>query len=1559
MRTKLLSLLAILLITTTAFAEDVYYCRGGLVDVGDWAQSEKYPLTKGEDGIYSGEVNCVARTDLFEPSERGWGNRVDVFFDKNNSGSTLACATSTGRFITPGRTDWMPLGSGVSNPFQCVGGRYMVYLDEENMRVRFEAIEPAFLDEVIVYGQVKDCRWQVLGENPETGAKARLKHQGEGIYTGQITLEESTDGYSDFCIRACFAAANNEGRYSSSVPNLNLLPGVNYDCDRYYGDRNWRVPVGTYNITFDISKQTIRINTLDDPDRVVTLAYAELEVAIAEAEERFPGIDLSSIKSVLENSESTDEQLTEASQRLPEVQLAHLLKLMNDASEANPVDASYLIKGAECTDDNGWGGSSMSYNNGILCTNNKDYNTHQELTSLPNGVYQLSLKGTSRYGAGHIFYTQPAKLNPTQRNIMLYATATGVRANKPFGDIHDTQYGSLASEGATSEADFCSAGWFSPTDVKTAKLWMAQGRYEDNHVYAYVSDGVMTIGLSREKHQDDDMLFADDWGLTYYGDGAEALALIANDVEESNPDYQTAMAQASVKDALEAAISQAREATNLVEAYKALAEANEALRKSIVAYVSYQKKIESIKAQLAEQTELSGPAALLLNNYLEENAAPSDQYPNGTANYIMANGTLNEEELAKEEVFADNLLSNALKGNIVPGTDITSLLINADWTQKEWAGWDIEKTENTNASSNSSDGPEGMKVATWYNWASGAITQTLEGMPDGIYAFSFNGFERTGKADQVQSDDDINTFAVVGEMRTPILGVYDGALPINEAVEGENCASDDYKTDDVRFPASANGASIAFKAGRYSQTAYGMAKDGVLTIGWVNDGFPNYPEGWFATGAIKVVYLGASEEAASAMVEAAQLRGGNIMASPIDFREETRINLGESLESKAESYEEKCEKALNINKYCNEARNAAPHYFALRTAVNYYFDKATYAKDHNGISIDRFKSIEEEIGTVEGNLMLGTYSNDEAEELAKVYNQKALDLVPIQARGGLEGVGNWAWNEVYLLFKNENGIYEGNISMVNASDLSATNSWWGNRGDLFFADDYNNYYVSIGSPQGYIVPSDTTTMRIQKRAGGVQSPFQLQGGKYHVMLDTENLTIKFNCIEEFWMDSLYCVGTLKDFNYSEPYDTWKEKTGMYPLIHTEHGVYKGKVVVEAENEDSELGLLAIMSSYNSGKSEGRYASAAGTELKPAGLYQAPRAGTTTDVENNFFRVAPGEWLVTFDMNNNTIRINTLDDPDAQEGDLIEESITWYAIGGLEGVGNWAWTEEYPLVKNKEGKYEGLVKFTDETLELTNKRWGNRSDLFFRSSLGMFYGASSDLNSDQKFITPAKTKPFTLNSQNNQDGINPFLAVAGTYKIQLDEDNLTMQCECVEEKWLDAVYVRGTLKDFRWQHAVQEDSLNVLRHVGHGVYQGVITLEEDNSVTSGKFAIKTAFDEAGSEGIYCPEKDATPIEIDGQAIPVYRWNDTGKCLLAPIGKLFVIFDMNNGWVKITDPDNPNSIEQFGLTTVPKNTAVGIYTLDGRKVYSGMSQWNTATPGIYIMVKDGETKKVLVK
>ena len=604
------------MVTSVAFAEDIWYCRGGLVGTGDWEQNTLYPLTQGEDGIYSGEVEMVGRTDLFDSSPLGWGNRVDLFFDKNNTGATLCSASKLEAFITPGRTEWRALQGGTGCVFQCVGGKYRVYLDVENNRVRFEPIDPAYLDEVIVYGMVKDCQWQVLGEDATTGAKARLKHQGDGIYTGQITFVESTNGMSDFCVRATFNAAADEGRYSSSVANLQLLPGVEYACDRYYGDRNWRVPTGTYNITFDMSHQTIRVNTTDEPDRVVSLAYAELEAAISEARGNFPDMDLSSVQSVLDNSESTDEQLTEAKNSLPALQLNYLLGLMNNANEGNPVNATYLIQNHTCDSGDGWGGTSLTYDNGIMTASGKDFNMHQELTSLPNGVYRVSLKGTSRYGDGNVYYRHGGQVSAAQRNLMLYATASGARMSKPFGDIHDTQYGSLASEGATSEADYSGEGWFSPTDTRTARLWMRQGRYADNHVLAYVSDGTMTIGMTRTGHKDGDMLYADDWSLAYYGDGKEALELIANDVEEANDNYQEAMAQTTVKEALEAAIATAKDADDQAGAYKALAEAEAALRRSIVAYLAYQSKIESVKARLAEQPGLTGPAAALLDKYL-------------------------------------------------------------------------------------------------------------------------------------------------------------------------------------------------------------------------------------------------------------------------------------------------------------------------------------------------------------------------------------------------------------------------------------------------------------------------------------------------------------------------------------------------------------------------------------------------------------------------------------------------------------------------------------------------------------------------------------------------------------------------------------------------------------------------------------------------------------------------------------------------------------------------------------------------------------------------------
>ena len=154
----------------------------------------------------------------------------------------------------------------------------------------------------------------------------------------------------------------------------------------------------------------------------------------------------------------------------------------------------------------------------------------------------------------------------------------------------------------------------------------------------------------------------------------------------------------------------------------------------------------------------------------------------------------------------------------------------------------------------------------------------------------------------------------------------------------------------------------------------------------------------------------------------------------------------------------------------------------------------------------------------------------------------------------------------------------------------------------------------------------------------------------------------------------------------------------------------------------------------------------------------------------------------------------------------------------------------------------------------------------------------------------------------------------------------------------------------------EDRSNVLTHVGHGVYQGIIDLEEDNT-TLGSFYIGTAYN-AGDEGRYSPIKDKMVVR-PGEPLEVGRYNSNKLSIAAATGRWLVTFDMNHGTVAIDDPNDVETIKAFDLGEVNKNSAVGIYTLDGKLLYRGMGRWNTLRPGIDIMKTADEVKKVLVK
>ena len=1524
----------------SSWADDIYYCRGGLVGTGDWASTTMYPLTKNADGIYVGNVKLVSRTEMTSSPTLGWGNRVDLFFDKNLSGQCLSSLSAQGRFLTPANKGPHKLASGTGNPFQGGGGEYTVYLDETNMTVTFECVEPAWLDEVQIIGDLEDCSW-VGGDN-----SLRLTHQGNGIYTGTIRFvaPESHPDYSSFRIVAGYANMT-EGNYRSATAELRLHTGVVDKCDRYYGEGNWTVEPGEWLVTFDMNHGTIRLNDPSEPDVIMSRAYYELQQTIEETQAAWPKVDLKEVIAVLENNESTDEQLNAARQRIPGIIRAWLLNEMAvSGTSTSPVDGSYLISDADYNNGRGqWKGTSISFSNGLAYASGMDFNHYQTLTDLPNGVYRVNVKGTSRYGSGQIYYTKPGPLSLSKRTLMQYVTASGVQMTRHFNDYYDQQLPALATEACTDEKDLTGEGWYAPYDVATARAYIDDGRYNDNHLYAYVNDGTLTFGLRRTAHQSDDIFVADDWQLEFYGNTASSMLLMVNELNDQSFALLEKPAQTPLKEAFEQVLQTSTGITDdsqLTETWTSLVNAYEALDASMTAYASLQDKVEEMKRFLNEN-ELTGVGADMLRKYLEETVSPG-AYPNGSAPYILENGNLDNQQIADELAYIETLKESALKGDMAVGTDITDLFQNMDMSKADFAGWEMELNgQKTWSSSGLRNGrPVGCYGnSTPANDATFRLTQTIEGMPNGIYEFSLNGFYRPGGKGNVDEEQYVPLMICVNDFHTPMMNIVEGALPENEAQVGVNCADDDYSNGDFRYPDSSGGAAIALNAGRYGQKAYGIVTDGRLTIGFEDKAFPAYSGIFCAFANLHVRYLGTTEEAASLLTDAMATRGENFMASDYSFRAETREALGTALESSPTDAAGLCEKATTINQQCNDALVTAAIYTRLEDAISQLYANTSEAAEAGHLDSEKAQTYVTLYTTVMAGIWGGTYSDEEASKLAEEYAVLADKFLPIYCRGGLQDVANWADNKLYPLYINDEGIYEGLVKFNDCSDLS-TSGPWGSRDDLFFKFPDGTQYGMLRTEDKFITPAHCGPFALGEWTN--LNTFQAVGGDYMVRIDREKMTVSLECVREFWMDSVFCAGTLDGVS------EWNYKDYTYSLKHQGNGIYRGTIKVTAA-EGSTTGRFAVIAAYNTDGKDGRYSPAMNTALETGWTMAAQRCYISG---SSYWEVEPGEWVVTFDMNNSTIRINTVAEPDVNHGMKDTETPPIFAQGGLLDVGNWAVTDEYPLYKNEEGIYVGLIKMTDLTLSLDATRWGNRSDLFFRDSSGAYYGASSSLNNDQKFFTPAKNGPFPMQTGNS----SVFQTVAGDYMAYVDLDRMQVRFECINEAWLPEVFVGGTLVGHRWKNSVAEDRSNVLTHVGHGVYQGIIDLEEDNT-TLGSFYIETAYN-AGNEGRYSPIKDKMEVR-PGETLEVGRYNDSKLSIAAATGHWLVTFDMSHGTVAIADPSDVETIKAYGYGEVNAGTAVGLYTLDGKLLYRGMGRWNTLRPGIYIMKTANEVKKVLIK
>lgn len=349
-------------------------------------------------------------------------------------------------------------------------------------------------------------------------------------------------------------------------------------------------------------------------------------------------------------------------------------------------------------------------------------------------------------------------------------------------------------------------------------------------------------------------------------DDASTLPAAAEMVAEGETEYLDGVEiYEALRTQMQAQVENIRLATTreaFIEAYAAILEVRTQIQENIDVYDAYKALAESILPTLEGMT---GDFALELRAYIEEESAPDDRFVNGTFEYIYNNKTLDTEGVRGEIAYMEEMQKKVSAADAQPGTDVTVLLSNADFSEG-FGGWDGDDLTGYGTNGN-----------TWAaeNWGRNGfdIYQEITGVKNGVYAFRLRGAYRPFNeitANQywpyIYANGNIN---YLQNSREDMIGV-------EEAVDHENCYITagvdnvlDYELYDdggnvVGYaPQGVQGSCYAFQAGRYANYILVNVTDGTLRVG-VNHTYSAFGGGneWVGLGDAMLTYCGTVEEAA-------------------------------------------------------------------------------------------------------------------------------------------------------------------------------------------------------------------------------------------------------------------------------------------------------------------------------------------------------------------------------------------------------------------------------------------------------------------------------------------------------------------------------------------------------------------------------------------------------------------------------------------------------------------------------------------------------------------------
>ena len=283
----------------------------------------------------------------------------------------------------------------------------------------------------------------------------------------------------------------------------------------------------------------------------------------------------------------------------------------------------------------------------------------------------------------------------------------------------------------------------------------------------------------------------------------------------------------------------------------------DAISQSEAAYAAYQQKIADIKAYLEANT-CEGKEFDRLTDYLTKTIEPGDIFPNGSYLYITSELALSTAAIEVEAEYAQGLLDYAIKSNYQPGTDITNMMTNADFSQN-FTGWTIDEG---NPGISSTAGCRNIAVLQDSHLD---ISQTLHNLRPGLYEIHFNAYaELNGAAEE--SAYNYNAFLYANDSKNNLLTRYNGLLTEEEASISPNDFSlvTDINGKELGYsPDGYRGLAIALNAGHYDNSII-VAVDDSLKLGITTRGTYERNTDTFFSNA-RLTFLGSYDQASDAL----------------------------------------------------------------------------------------------------------------------------------------------------------------------------------------------------------------------------------------------------------------------------------------------------------------------------------------------------------------------------------------------------------------------------------------------------------------------------------------------------------------------------------------------------------------------------------------------------------------------------------------------------------------------------------------------------------------------